>query len=887
MTLATSLGKATPVGYYSINITLFSPRNVQVGIIPLPELENENEIEGEEKGETEGGNEEEEEDKRDVEGVEVECNDNSYIGRRRGRFEEEGRGEGDEATVWGTDNIGKDRGMVGGGVGRDCENDDDNEREENLSVAFSISLTESEVTASIRYSPSVSPALPDFEEGEGEGEGDMEDKEGKREGEEESGIVEGRRVGQDAWRDKEMRCTVRAADELYKEDEDEDKKASKRYRNREEDNKGKCMKTISTVMERGMNSSNHAVQFDTVVNDNNKNSNIINYNKMNDNNSNNNSNSNNDNNNNNNDDDDENFFSYDDVPPMPIKTSVTNQSNKISNHASPTFSKITFFTENNISDFYSSPEIGKNELEKINTENFESCKFKGISSFETFIRFDGINYVEILSESSYLNLVLVLSDKLSVLPCDFRLWLCSEVVDLIVLNNNHDDNNSNNNNNDNNSNDNNSNNDNNGHYHNDNSNKNDYNYNYHCNEQDNYNIPPKTVNKKYKIERYVDFLINSNQIIEDFIFYIEIFNSENKKSDDLFDANYRCIRSDEEEWLEKLNTEIINNERRNIPYSQYQSTSIEADNNDPHFEKNYTANYTANFDNNLERSYNSNTGYNNIKNDEGNSGNSNNFNNYDNSNDNNNDSNDNVDFHCFNRISGCGLGSSNKPLFDTKLLSYRCRNMLQMSLNLINNDLDELFKYYTNRIEEKSILLFIKLFNPINDNEDDDKENKDNNIITKINNNVVDNGNNNNNNNINYNNDNNDNDYNNNNTNKNNYNNSISNNANKEKSSSVTPFTTSLSTIGSIVIDQYTTYSQFKVKVDAALSSYIIKENAEKHKNNHKKNHKNTSIFLTESLFYSFVRGCPMSITEFARAELDHRSEQRLNPVCNIKQVHS
>ena len=39
MTVATTFGKATPIGYFSIDITLFAPKNVQVGIVRLPECE--------------------------------------------------------------------------------------------------------------------------------------------------------------------------------------------------------------------------------------------------------------------------------------------------------------------------------------------------------------------------------------------------------------------------------------------------------------------------------------------------------------------------------------------------------------------------------------------------------------------------------------------------------------------------------------------------------------------------------------------------------------------------------------------------------------------------------------------------------------------------------
>ena len=44
MTVATTFGKATPIGYFSIDITLFAPKNVQVGIVRLPEYEDEDVI---------------------------------------------------------------------------------------------------------------------------------------------------------------------------------------------------------------------------------------------------------------------------------------------------------------------------------------------------------------------------------------------------------------------------------------------------------------------------------------------------------------------------------------------------------------------------------------------------------------------------------------------------------------------------------------------------------------------------------------------------------------------------------------------------------------------------------------------------------------------------
>ena len=47
MSIAVSLGKSTPFGYFSLNITLFTPTNVQVGVIALPSLSiSESDIDG-------------------------------------------------------------------------------------------------------------------------------------------------------------------------------------------------------------------------------------------------------------------------------------------------------------------------------------------------------------------------------------------------------------------------------------------------------------------------------------------------------------------------------------------------------------------------------------------------------------------------------------------------------------------------------------------------------------------------------------------------------------------------------------------------------------------------------------------------------------------------
>ena len=109
------------------------------------------------------------------------------------------------------------------------------------------------------------------------------------------------------------------------------------------------------------------------------------------------------------------------------------------------------------------------------------------------------------------------------------------------------------------------------------------------------------------------------------------------------------------------------------------------------------------------------------------------------------------------------------------------------------------------------------------------------------------------------------------------------------KTSTSTSFTTSLSTIGSIIIDQSTTYRQLTVMLDSLFSSHSnifttlkqekIGETSDSNKN------QNTETVPTDSLFYSFVHKSPVCFSEFTRAELESRSEQLLNSAKIIKQV--
>ena len=845
MTVAITFGKATPVGFFSIDVTLFAPKNVEVGIVRLPESDDEEVAEEGGEGEGEG-----EQDKG------ARCKWEQ--GRRKGEGE----------------NRGSERREGGGGNNSETENETD----ENLSVTLSVS--DSEVTSSYRFSASVSPALPDFEEGEGH-------REGQGEGD-----------GDYEWKEDISQYTVRAAHELDRkyDDVDEDGLDGTKFDDNDYHSKSN-MKLHSNLQNAGV--SNHSIVSDSTVdhdrfydnngddiygNENGKrvrevdsvSRNVGDY--LYDNNENNNDNKNNNNNDNYNDininyyDKNDNFDHYENsIPPFNYKSSNTVSPNSIQRNGKSTFTKIGFFTELNIFDFYSNKEeknfkIHRNKLE-----------FNG-----NFVEFENLQFVDLMSNSSYLNLFLVLSERLCLMPCDIRLWVCTESnnesekynknknnsINSILNNSNcnfdNDDCNnltSNNYNNNNNYND----------YNNDND-------NHYKNKIDPKILQKKNFDKKYQISRYIDFAKNSNQIIKDFIFYIEILNGKNMISDDLFESNYRCIGFDEDEWISKLKIEIMNNKNKNIPYSAFQSTDVNID-NDHNFEKNYTSSYGNVYNssksnketygtNHVENEYeklnnndnNSNYDYHNDTVNNNNNDNGNNYNNnYSNSNnyyqDNSNNIN-NTDFHEFDLTIGCGLGSSNQPLHDTNLLSYSTRNNLIMNLNLLHNDVDELFKYYSNKIEDDSVLLFIKLLKL-----DIDMSNDKNEIISDNDIQVDDCT-------------------------------DITNDVDEDplqKTSTSTSSTTSLCTIGSIIIDQYTTYTQVKVMLDSLISPHSTLLFHEKQKkigeSSNLNNNQNTANVLSDSLFYSFVHSSPLSFSDFTRAELEGHSDQFLNSSKFIKQV--
>ena len=115
----------------------------------------------------------------------------------------------------------------------------------------------------------------------------------------------------------------------------------------------------------------------------------------------------------------ENFDPYENnIPPFRYQSSSTVLSNSITNNGNSTFTKIGFFTESNIFDFHIKKEGKISEIFQNNR------KFYG-----NFVQFENIEYVELMSDSSYLNLVLVLSDRLCVMPCDLRLWICNGIND--------------------------------------------------------------------------------------------------------------------------------------------------------------------------------------------------------------------------------------------------------------------------------------------------------------------------------------------------------------------------------------------------------------------------------------------------------------------------
>ena len=346
-----------------------------------------------------------------------------------------------------------------------------------------------------------------------------------------------------------------------------------------------------------------------------------------------------------------------------------------------------------------------NEENKENNENTETKKLTDSPYFLSFKDFDSLN---VLEGSTYLRLYLLLSERLSILPCDFRLWTvrsvkapvkCDGKKDLKNGDNDKNDDSCNNNNNYNNSNNNNHNTNNNNnnstedfYYFNDNShsyrydgsdyNTNNTNYNNNNNNNDNnsnnYNNNNSyqmykneefehSENKDYEIIRCIDFAVSSNEIMTETVFFIEKINSENLISDDSFEANFRCHKFDEEDWILKLKNQLINASEQYLLQPSKKEEEV----------------------------YYSNTSYYNpIKT---------------------NESEIRKTLELFNEesfLGHCGLGSSNPPLSDNNVLTLRARNSLKNELESINTEMHRLFSYYPTSIPMNSYLLFIKIFNP-------------------------------------------------------------------------------------------------------------------------------------------------------------------------------
>jgi hypothetical protein len=175
-------------------------------------------------------------------------------------------------------------------------------------------------------------------------------------------------------------------------------------------------------------------------------------------------------------------------------------------------------------------------------------------------------------------------------------------------------------------------------------------------------------NTKNEITRCIDFTTSWNEIVQESVFYVEVLSGERLISDESFDANFRCFRYDESDWTSKLKNELRN-------YHNTQSYS-QCNGYKP-FETNFNVNYTEEaFDKENKTATQL------------------------------------APFNENDAIFGCGLGSSNPPLYGTNSLSSRTRINLKNELDAISTEIVRLFGYYPTRIPSKSYLLFVKVFNP-------------------------------------------------------------------------------------------------------------------------------------------------------------------------------
>jgi hypothetical protein len=156
---------------------------------------------------------------------------------------------------------------------------------------------------------------------------------------------------------------------------------------------------------------------------------------------------------------------------------------------------------------------------------------------------DNFYTLRIMNGSSNLRLLLSISDQLNILPCDIRLWTCEN---FLLKNENKNENEK-------------------------------YFYNYN----------------DIKINKVVHFS-EINESIEfnlDIFYYVEILSGNNMVSDidGIFENNYRCLRSDEEEWIKKLKQELILKNNNN----NYDNDVNYGNNNDVDFYN--TSNTNINF----------------------------------------------------------------------------------------------------------------------------------------------------------------------------------------------------------------------------------------------------------------------------------------------------
>jgi hypothetical protein len=173
---------------------------------------------------------------------------------------------------------------------------------------------------------------------------------------------------------------------------------------------------------------------------------------------------------------------------------------------------------------------------------------------------------------------------------------------------------------------------------------------------------------KNEITRCIDFTTSWNEIVQESVFYVEVLSGERLISDESFDANFRCFRYDESDWTSKLKNELRN-------YHNTQSYSV--CNGYKPFETNFNVNYTEEA---FDKENKTTTPL--------------------------------APFNENDAIFGCGLGSSNPPLYGKNSLSSRTRMNLTNELDAISTEIVRLFGYYPTRIPSKSYLLFVKVFNP-------------------------------------------------------------------------------------------------------------------------------------------------------------------------------